>query len=401
MITKANIKTFLRDIRKNIFCRGQEVDVSNYKYFIFINSKVSNIIDQVYPPFQKGFFPKDEVLIVYKHHFESVKHIRRDLDKYGLVGHCIINLRDIPSVENKIWFYSHNSMYNFSVINKNLYSKHVWIGHGDSEKIAYYKKMIRVFDYILVTGDLAIERFNKHKIFRKEESYKFIKIGKAALCSVLPNKIKSENKAILFASTWEGAMEEENYSTLHLHNENSEFIKKISTLLEIKNIVIKLHPNTGIRDSKLIEQTLKTIEGLVALEKNIIFIAEKTDWVYSWVYTRFQEKLEYREKLYDLDDYTFEVGVSNISAMASMLDAEGMKTFVLYDSEITIQERVESSSGKKIDLRNLSVLEDKVLFEQEQRKGLISYEKDWDSLSQEKMFSELIQLVNNEKLDKD
>jgi len=394
MITKANIKTFLRDARKNIFCRGKEVDVSNYDYFIFINSKVSNIIDQVYPPFQKGFFPKDKVLIVYKHHFESVKYIERDLKKYGLVGHCIINLRDIPSVENKIWFYTHNSMYNFSVINKNLYSNHVWIGHGDSEKIAYYKKMIRVFDYILVTGDLAINRFVKHKIFRKEESYKFIKIGKGALCSVLPNSNQSDNRAILFATTWEGAMEEENYSTLHLHNENAEFIKKISTLLEIENIVIKLHPNTGIRDSKLIEQTLKTIEALVSLEKNIVFVAEKTDWVYSWVEKRFQDKLEYRDKLYDLNEYNFEVGVSNISAMASMIDAEGMKTFVLYDSEMSIQERVESASGLKIDLRNLSVLNDKNLFEQEQRKGLISYEKDWESLGHKEMFGEVVKFIN-------
>jgi len=395
MITKANIKTFLRDARKNIFCRGKEADVSKYDYFIFINSKVTNIIDQVYPPFQKGFFPKDKVLIVYKHHFESVKYIRKDLKKYGLVGHCIINLRDIPSVENKIWFYTHNSMFNFSVINKNLYSQHVWIGHGDSEKIAYYKKMIRVFDYILVTGDLAIERFVKHKIFRKEESYKFIKIGKGALCSVLPNSNKSDNKAILFATTWEGAMEEENYSTLHLHNENAEFIKKISTLLEIENIVIKLHPNTGIRDSKLIEQTLKTIEALVALEKNIVFVAEKTDWVYSWVQKKFQDKLDYRDKLYDLNEYNFEVGVSNISAMASMIDAEGMKTFVLYDGEMEIQERVESASGLKIDLRNLSVLNDKNLFEQEQKKGLISYEKDWESLSQEEMFEKVVNLVHS------
>jgi len=394
IFSKANIKTFLRDARKNIFCRGKEADVSQYKYFIFLNSKVTNIIDQVYPPFQKGFFPKDEVLIVYKHHFESVKHIRRDLEKYGLHGHCIINLRDIPSVENKIWFYTHNSMFNFAVINKNLYSKHVWIGHGDSEKIAYYKKMIRVFDYILVTGDLAIERFIKHDIFRKEELYKFIKIGKGALCSVLPTSNKNGSKAILFATTWEGAMEEENYSTLHLHNENAAFMQKISTLLAIEIIVIKLHPNTGIRDSKLIEQTLKSIEALVALNKKIIFVAEKTDWVYSWVYKRFQERLEYRDKLYDLNEYDFEIGVSNISAMASMIDAEDMKTFVLYDSKMSIQERVESASGQKIDLRNLSLLDNETLFEQEQKRGLIGYEKDWEQLNNNEMFREVVKFIN-------
>lgn len=393
-ITKANIKNFLRDARKNIFCKGKEADISKYKYFIFLNSKVTNIIDQVYPPFQKGFFPKDEVLIVYKHHFESVKYIERDLKKYGLHGHCIINLRDIPSVENKVWFYTHNSMYNFSVINKNLYSKHVWIGHGDSEKIAYYKKMIRVFDYILVTGELAIERFIKHKIFREQERYKFVKVGKSALCSVLPNSNKHGKKAILFAPTWEGAMEEENYSTLHLYNKNAEFIEKLSTLLDIETIVVKLHPNTGIRDSKLIEQTLKSIEALVALNKKIIFIAQKTDWVYPWVHKRFQDKLEYKDKLYDLDEYSFEAGVSNISAMASMIYAEDIKTFVLYDSNIDVQARVESVAGKKIDLQNLSNLNSQTLFEQEKIEGLIDYEKGWENLTQEEIFGEVVKFIN-------
>lgn len=401
MITKANIKTFLRDARKNIFCRGKEQDISKYKYFIFINSKVTNIIDQVYPPFQKGFFPKDKVLIVYKHYFESVKYIQRDLKKYGLEGHCIINLRDIPSVENAIWFYTHNSMYNFAVINKNLYSKHVWIGHGDSEKIAYYKKMIRVFDYILVTGDLAIERFIKHDVFRKEESYKFIRIGKAALCSVLPSSNKSSEKALLFTSTWEGAMEEENYSTMHLPKENALFVSKIINMLELSTVVIKLHPNTGIRDSKLIAQTLNTIEALLELKKDIIFVAEKTDWVYSWVYNKFQDKLEYRDKLYELNDYSFEAGISNISAMASMIDAEGIKTFVLYDSEMSIQEKVESASGKKIDLRNISSLEAKNLFEQNQQKGLVNYENDWENLNQQKMFQEVLDFIDNKKIKKE
>ena len=393
MLTKANIKNFLRDSRRYIFCRGKESNIEAFKYFIFINSKVTNIVDQIFPHFEKGFLDKEKVLIIYKHHFESVNYIRRDLKKYGLNGHCIINLRDIPSVEGAVWIYTHNSMYNFAVINKNLYSTHIWIGHGDSEKIAYYKKMIRIFDYILVTGDLAIERFIKHKIFRKEESYKFIKIGKGALCSVLANSNKSAKKALLFASTWEGAMAEENYATMHLPKENAFFVKKIIESLEIEDIVIKLHPNTGIRDSKLITQTQNTIEEMLKLNKNIIFIAEKTDWIYSWVYSKFKDKLDYREKLFSLEEFSFEVGISNISAMASMIDAEGMKTFVIYDSKMAIQERVESASGQKIDLRNLSTLHNENLFDQKQQKGLINYEKGWEKLSPSKMFDEVVRFV--------
>jgi len=393
MLTKANIKNFLRDFRKNLLCRGKEQDVSQYKYFIFINSKVTNIIDQIFPHFEKGFLDKDKVLIVYKHHFESVKYIERDVKKYRLQGHCIVNLRDIPSVKDAIWIYTHNSMHNFAVINKNLYSTHIWIGHGDSEKIAYYKKMIRIYDYIFVVGDLSIERFITHRIFGEGERYKFIRIGKAALCSVLPITVKEGKKAILFAPTWEGAMIEENYSTLHLHQENTTFIKTITEQLDIDTIVIKLHPNTGIRDSKVVNQTIQTVQSLLNLDKNLIFVAEKGDWVHGYISNAFKGKLEYRDKLYQLNDYKLEVGVANISAMAPMIDIEGIKTFVLYDSEVEIQKRVVVTSGEKVDLNALKSTYD---FTHKMEEGLVSYEKNWSELSQEEMFKEVEEFVTYE-----
>jgi hypothetical protein len=394
MITKANIKNFLRDFRKNLLCRGKEQDVSQYKYFIFINSKVTNIIDQIFPHFEKGFLDKDKVLIVYKHHFESVKYIERDIKKYGLQGHCIINLRDIPSVKNAIWIYTHNSMHNFAVINKNLYSTHIWIGHGDSEKIAYYKKMIRIYDYIFVVGDLSIERFITHRIFGEGERYKFIRIGKMSLCSVLPRTVKNGKKAILFAPTWEGAMAEENYATLHLHQENAEFIQTVSNQLDIDTIVIKLHPNTGIRDSKVVHQTIKTVQSLLNLDKKLIFVAEKGDWVYGYIFNVFKEKLEYRDKLYQLKDYKLEIGVANISAMTPMIDIEGIKTFVLYDKEIEIQERVSLTSGEKVNLRALKSAYD---FEHSMAKGLVTYEENWKELSPEEIFNKVEAFVNRER----
>jgi len=390
LFTKANIKNFLRDFRKILLCRGREQNIDHYRYFIFINSKVTNIIDQIFPHFEKGFLDKDRVLIVYKHHFESVKYIERDIKKYNLQGHCIVNLRDIPSVKDAIWIYTHNSMHNFAVINKNLYATHIWIGHGDSEKIAYYKKMIRIYDYIFVVGNLSIERFITHKIFREGERYKFIRIGKSALCSVLPTTSKEGKRSLLFAPTWEGAMVEENYSTLHLQQENADFIKIITKSLALESIVIKLHPNTGIRDSKVVDQTIKTIESLLNLDKKILFVAEKGDWVYGYVWRAFGERLEYRDKLYQLQDYKFEVAVTNISAMAPMIDIEGIKTFVLYDKHIEIQDRVNLTSGEKVDLRVLAKRYD---FDHQMAEGLIAYEKNWGELSAQDLFEEVVQFV--------
>ncbi len=394
MIKVSQIKQLLRDFRKKLFCDNKEqANINKYKYFLFIDSKVPNIIEQIYPYFYKGFFNKDKVVIVYRHYFENIKYLKRAIKKYNLNSYCLINLRDIPSIQNGIWFYTHNSMTNLAVINKNVYSKHIWIGHGDSEKVSSYKKIIRIYDYSLVSGENAIERFYKYKIFRQEESYRFIKVGKVVFCSVLPDKTIGKVRALLYAPTWEGPMREESYSTFHLLKPTMEFIENIIKKFSIDTIIIKLHPNTGTRDSKLIGQTLKTIKALIELNKKIIFVAEKTDWVYPWVHKRFKGKLEYIGKLYDLDEYNFVAGVTNISAMASMIYAEDIKTFVLYDSKIDVQARVKSISGKKIDLQNLSNLDSDILFKKKNIGSLMDYEKDWKKLTQENIFKEVVKLI--------
>jgi len=144
------IKHLLRNSRQYLFCRKNEIAIEDYSYFLFLDSKVPNIIEQIYPYFQKGFFDRKKILIVYRHHFENIKPIQKALEKLALNAHCFINLRDIPSIQDAVWFYTHNSMTNLAVINKNVYSQHIWMGHGDSEKVSSYKKIIRIYDYCLV-----------------------------------------------------------------------------------------------------------------------------------------------------------------------------------------------------------------------------------------------------------
>jgi hypothetical protein len=384
------IKHFLRNSRQYLFCRDNNIDISQYKHFIFLDSKVPNIIEQIYPYFYKGFFDKEKVVIVFRHHFENIRTIKKAMDKFSLKSYCFINLRDIPSLKNVTWFYTHNSMTNLAVINKNVYSKHIWMGHGDSEKVASYKKIIRIYDYCLVLGEKSINRFYKNNLFREEESYRFIRVGKAVLCSILPLENDGKERAILFAPTWEGAMVEENYSTLHLPKENAKFIDTISK--NVDTIVIKLHPNTGIRDSKVVPLTIQTIQALLDLNKKLIFIAEKGDWVYGYIHKRFGDKLEYRDKLYKLQDYKFEAGVTNISAMATMIDVEGIKTFVLYDRDIEIQDRVTLVSGEKVNLRGLKA---SYSFEHRLADGLVTYEQEsWRNLSQSELFDEVIKFID-------
>jgi len=308
-----------------------------------------------------------------------------------LKSYCFINLRDIPSIENAIWFYTHNSMTNLAVINKNVYSKHIWIGHGDSEKVASIKRIIRIYDRSLVAGEKSIERYYQSGLFREEEAYRFVRIGKAALCSVMPRRNPQGKPAILFAPTWEGAMDEENYSTLHLPHENAALVRKLADQTATRTLIIKLHPNTGIRDSRVIDQTLSTLRELIGLGLETIFVAQPGDWVYGYVHKAFGDRLICRDRLYALEGYHLVAGVTNISAMATMIDAEAIKTFVLYDSRIPVQDRVRDILQERIDLRHLPENYDTT---HRPSPGLISYEKPaWGDLPQSELFEEVIDYV--------
>ncbi|MCK4440686.1 MAG: hypothetical protein KAU90_01680 [Sulfurovaceae bacterium] len=386
------IKHFLRNARKFLFCRKNQASIEEYQYFIFLDSKVPNIIEQIYPYFQKGFFDKDRVLIIFRYHFKNIKSVRRALEKYSLNSYCFINLRDIPSIQNGIWFYTHNSMTNLIVLNKNVYSKHIWMGHGDSEKVSSYKKIIRIYDYILVAGENSIERFYKYHIFRKEESYKFIRVGKSVLCSIIPTQSKDSSvEAILFAPTWEGPMKGENYSTLHLTQQTANLLNTMAEGLSIEDIVLKFHPNTGVREIKYLEYCNKIIKKLLSQKKNLILVSEQGTWIYQHFYKVFGDELHYESSLYNFKNYKFIQAVTNISAMATMTYAEDINTVVLYDSTINAQKSVDILFTEKIALDKVEKNSEALLnLKMRQNSKIITYEKDWEEMTQGQIFNQLV-----------
>ncbi len=397
-MTLTKLKHFLRNSRQYLFCRDKHIDIKQYRYFIFIDSKVPNIIEQIYPYFQKGFFDKEQVVIVYRHHFENIKAMQKALEKFDLKSYCFINLRDIPALKDIFWFYTHNSMTNLAVINKNVYSKHIWMGHGDSEKVSSYKKIIRIYDHCLVAGEQSIERFYTHKIFRKEEAYRFIRTGKANLCSVIPSQSRENKKeALLFVPTWEGPMREENYSTLHLYQATTELMMNFSHHLGVDEIVMKFHPNTGIRDGNYLEYAYQLLSSLLSKNKKLTLIAEKDSWIERNFSKKFGNQLSYYETLFDVEEYYYSRAITNISAMATMSYAEGINTIILYDTQMEVQKDIEFLFTKKVPLDKIRSDDSSYLhIEMRENPKVISYEPRWQTLSEAEIFKSVIEQITKE-----
>lgn len=142
--------------------------------------------------------------------------------------------------------------------------KHIFIGHGDSEKHASMTRAFKVYDEIYVSGDAHIDRF-KNADF-DTSALKFTKIGRPGK-KIYDGNDSSKIKNIIYIPTWEGHNEKSNYSSLHIIKDNIAAILNTTQL----NLYVKLHPVTGLRlpNYKSIEDSLKAIKNnnLIILDK--------------------------------------------------------------------------------------------------------------------------------------
>ncbi|WP_096025484.1 CDP-glycerol glycerophosphotransferase family protein [Campylobacter lanienae] len=206
----------------------------------------------------------------------------RDKDTYFLVkdtfptAHivCATNSKEVNALLQvfstiKVCFYTSNTGNNFSLL-YHTHLKHIFIGHGDSDKTSSARKFFRAYDENWVSGQAHIDRI-KNANFALN-GLKNIKVGRPTLAQLMHLSSKDWrdrfDKAfnLLYLPTWEGTYKEQDYSSLeHI----VEFSKKILQLDNIK-VSIKLHPLTGKGNKKFlkIDKKLENINGLNLIPLN-------------------------------------------------------------------------------------------------------------------------------------
>ncbi|HEY2642158.1 MAG TPA: CDP-glycerol glycerophosphotransferase family protein [Galbitalea sp.] len=125
----------------------------------------------------------------------------------------------------------------------------VFIGHGDSDKVSSYNPYSRVFDEIWVSGQAGIDRYTAlGDGFREEQ---FVIVGRPQLAEIATVALDGSSEThtprptVLYAPTWEGFLEQSNYSSLATMG-----VAMVRTLLAMPDpprILFKPHPSSGHR----------------------------------------------------------------------------------------------------------------------------------------------------------
>lgn len=188
----------------------------------------------------------------------------------------------------KTIFYPSSTGNNIHLVRFN-HLHHVFIGHGDSDKASSAHKALRLYDEVWTAGQGHIDRFNNSKF--DTAHIKFVKVGRPNLGNILTSSQTSWQERmdfrILYLPTWEGVVEETNYSSVSF---SGKIIREIQQHLNCP-MMIKYHPFTGNRDNNLkninkmtediinneeleVDLLPATVEISTVIPKNNIFICD-------------------------------------------------------------------------------------------------------------------------------
>ncbi|MFI1191352.1 hypothetical protein [Streptomyces californicus] len=126
--------------------------------------------------------------------------------------------------------------------------KHVFIGHGDSDKLASVNPFSKVYDEVWTAGRAGRDRYALADVGIRDED--IVEVGRPQLEPIRSwtGAVKNPVPTVLYAPTWEGWDDNPGNTSLLLAGEN--IVRRLLNAAAPVRVVYKPHPFTGIRSAK-------------------------------------------------------------------------------------------------------------------------------------------------------
>ncbi|UYQ62100.1 hypothetical protein [Streptomyces peucetius] len=126
--------------------------------------------------------------------------------------------------------------------------KHVFIGHGDSDKLASVNPFSKAYDEVWTAGRAGRDRYALADVGVRSED--IVEVGRPQLAPIKTGNSRTGNPipTVLYAPTWEGWDDNPGNTSLLLAGEN--IVRKLLEAPEPVRVVYKPHPFTGTRSVK-------------------------------------------------------------------------------------------------------------------------------------------------------
>lgn len=303
-------------------------DFKSDLYYIYIDTKILGTVRQLLSYFQTGVFDTNACISVYvKYYKENSEIISKIFDDKNIPYRFIKRYSDISFQDGKVVFYLFNAQSNCRMVAFRNVS-HVFITHGESNKKSSVKPITRIYDHVVTSGQVGIDRYLKAGIFTEYdiENNRVIRLGNTFV-GQNNYRYNEGSHTLLYAPTWEGGVPDENFSSIN--NSIDRLLLKVVRDQSIKKLVIQTHPNLGHRDenykkslklllSKLVKQNLS-----VLVIKNKISVRDKIQAVYGGF-----------RYISSSNEISVSHAITDISAMEVQLLVKNIPTTVLANRHI-------------------------------------------------------------------
>jgi hypothetical protein len=180
----------------------------------------------------------------------------------------VVYLRQIADLENfiadqqlKIVFYVNQNSKNFQMMR---YGRmwHVFINHGESDKMYMTTNQFKAYDFSLVAGEAARGRL-RQKIWDYDVDQRTIMIGRPQadhFVGELPYP-PDDRTVVLYSPTWEGDREAAAYGSVVSHG-----VALASSILasDTHRLIYRPHPRTGVIDAEFKRANQAIIAAIAA-----------------------------------------------------------------------------------------------------------------------------------------
>lgn len=171
----------------------------------------------------------------------------------------------------KCILYVNNAYRNFqSLINSR--ALHVHINHGESDKLSTFSNQTKAYDYVLVAGHAAVDKYDRNLIKKDLTRYRII--GRPQIEHIkkfdLPPASPGCHTTVLYAPTWEGTYDDMNYSSVATMG-----LALVQALLNDPGyrVLYRPHPSTGKR-LPAVAKANQAIITLVAQHPNGLLVPQ-------------------------------------------------------------------------------------------------------------------------------
>lgn len=157
------------------------------------------------------------------------------------VLYCVTQeqLDEVVTPSLKAVFYTNNGMKNTHMVRFTDLT-HIFVGHGDSEKLAGYNPVAGMYTRIFVPGQASIDRYHTHGVQIPTEKFDIIGRPQAEGVQVTHSHIgEVANKTVFYATTWTSHFDDSNHCSLPIGG------KIVKSLLDHgATVIFRPHPYT-------------------------------------------------------------------------------------------------------------------------------------------------------------